>query len=70
LETDGLIGLLYQGCLAGSPYADILADPFAVGPTADTPNPVRFMFSDIPDYQFRKPDEVIGMSQFKEGSKS
>ncbi len=57
-----------EGCLAGSPHAVTVADPFACGHKDKTPA-VPFLFSDIPDFHFREPRRIISISSFG-GAKS
>jgi hypothetical protein len=57
-----------HGCLAGSPYAVTVADPFVCGRKDETPA-ATFTFADIPDFHFREPRHIIRMTNIG-GAKS
>ena len=68
LDAAFLTTIFWEGCLAASPYAETVADPFVCGRKDDAPT-VPFTFSDIPDFHFREPHIVIPMSSIG-GAKS
>jgi hypothetical protein len=55
LECAFLTAIFSHGCLASSPVAAILADPFACGSKREPEHGVTFRFSDIPTIDFREP---------------
>ena len=62
LDTRSFCDYLRDGFLAASPRAAILADPcVCVRPERIAGQ--LFAFSDIPDSRFRKPREIIHLSQ-------
>ena len=62
LDTRSFCDYLRDGFLAASPRAAILADPrLFVRPERAAGQ--SFAFSDIPDARFRKPREIIHLSQ-------
>ena len=69
LEVAFVSAIFRHGCLAASPQAAIVADPFVCGRKEATPC-VPFIFSDIPDAQFREPSAIIPMSNLEGGTKS
>lgn len=69
LEAAFLSKIFRHGCLVASPQAVIVADPFVCG-RKDTAPGVPFIFSDIPDAQFREPSAIIPMSNLEGGTKS
>jgi hypothetical protein len=70
LEVDSLTNLLRRGYLTASPTAEIVADPFAYGIRGEAEIGPRFIFSDIPDVQFREPRDILEVSEFEGGNKS
>ncbi len=69
LDAAFLPTIFRHGCLAASPQAVIVADPFVCGRKEAAPG-VPFFFSDIPDAQFREPSAIIPMSNLEGGTKS
>ena len=62
MDTRSFCDYLRDGFLAASPRAAILADPcVCVRPERIAGQ--QFAFSDIPDSRFRKPREIIHLSQ-------
>jgi len=69
LDAGFLLHAFSQGCLAACPFAANAIDPL-VYRGQDVAPEVAFIFSDIPDVQFREPSAVIMKSDFSGGIKS
>jgi hypothetical protein len=62
LDSAFLTASFTHGCLASSPVAAILADPFACGSRREPEQGVSFRFSDIPTIDFREPPAILKLS--------
>ena len=69
LEVAFLSQAFRHGCLAASPQAAVVNDPFVCGRKEEEPV-VPFLFSDIPDAQFREPSAILIISNLGGGTKS
>ena len=58
LDADFLPTIFRHRCLAASPHAVNVVDPWVVGSREQAPE-IRFVFSDIPDVDFREPSAII-----------